>query len=165
MRELRYEVSRPSFRVRVVTLVATLSDSEVYSLSDLSNLYRKRWQVELNFRHIKITMNMYVLKCGTVEGVMKELYKFAIAYNLVRSVMVESALVQGVSVERVAFLDALRWLINAGTGGEVGRILINPSRPDRVEPRVRKRRPKQYPLMKRPRAELPNGLTAKTVAA
>ena len=83
---------------------------------------------------------------------------FALAYNLIRSVMVESARVQEVSVDRVGFLDALRWLIAPGPVGDVNQILINPSRPDRVEPRVRKRRPKQYPLMKKPRSELRNHL-------
>ena len=165
VRELRYRVSRPGFRVRVVTLVTTLLDSEIYPLSELSKLYRRRWQVELNFRHIKISMKMDVLKCKSVDGVMKELIMFAIAYNLIRSVMVESARSQKVSVDRVGFLDALRWLLDPGPVGNVNQILINPSRPDRVEPRVRKRRPKQYPLMKIPRSELRNLLLGKELAA
>lgn len=164
VRELRYQVSRRGFRVKVITLVTTLLDSEIYSLSDLSRLYRRRWQVELNFRHIKITMKMDILKCKSVDGVLKELTVFAIAYNLIRSVMAESARVQDVAVDRVGFLDALRWLIAPGPGGDVSQILINPSRPDRVEPRVRKRRPKQYPVMKLPRAELRKRLLAKDVA-
>ena len=90
---------------------------------------------------------MDILKCKSVDGVMKELTMFAIAYNLIRSVMVESARVQNASVDQVGFLDAVRWLINPGPVGDVSRILINPHRPDRVEPRVRKRRPKQYPVM------------------
>lgn len=165
VREVRYRVSRPGFRVREVTLVTTLLDSEIYPLSELSKLYRRRWQVELNFRHIKISMKMDVLKCKTVDGVMKELTMFAIAYNLIRSVMLESARVQNVSADRVGFLDALRWLIDPGPVGEVGQILINPHRPDRVEPRVRKRRPKQYPVMKKPRAELRNQLLGKKLVA
>ena len=110
-------------------------------------------------------MKMDILKCKSVEGVLKELTMFAIAYNLIRSVMVESARVQNVSVDRVGFLDALRWLIEPGPVGDVSQILINPSRPDRVEPRVRKRRPKQYPVMKKPRTELRNHLLGKKVAA
>ena len=165
VRELRFKVSRRGFRVKEITLVTTLLDSEVYTLSDLSSLYRKRWDIELNFRHIKITMKMDVLKCKTVDGVLKELTMFAIAYNLIRSVTAESARVQKVSVERVGFLDALRWLIAPGGDGEPNQILINPSRPNRVEPRVRKRRPKQYPLMKLPRAELRKRLLDKQVAA
>jgi DDE family transposase len=165
VRELRYRVSRAGFRVRVVTLVTTLLDSEIYPLPELEKLYRRRWQVELNFRHIKISMKMDVLKCRTVDGVMKELTMFALAYNLIRSVMVESAIAQDVSMDRVGFLDALRWLLAPGPIGNVNQILINPSRPDRVEPRVRKRRPKQYPLMKEPRSELRKDLLGKEVAA
>ena len=165
VREVRYEISRPGFRVNVVTLVTTLLDSEAYPLSELSILYRRRWQVELNFRHIKITMKMDILKCKTVDGVLKELTMFAIAYNLIRSVMVESARAQRVAEDRVGFVDAIRWLIAPGLGGDIGQILINPSRADRVEPRVRKRRPKQYPVMKKTRAELRAGLLGKEVAA
>ena len=165
VRELRYQVSRAGFRVREVTLVTTLLDSEIYPLSELSKLYRRRWQVELNFRHIKISMKMDVLKCKTVDGVMKELTMFAIAYNLIRSVMMESARVQKVSADRIGFVDALRWLIEPGATGGAGQILINPSRPDRVEPRVRKRRPKQYPVMKKPRTELRKHLLGKNLVA
>lgn len=73
VRELRYHVSQPGFRVRVVTLVTTLIDVDAYPASELAELYRKRWQVELNFRHIKISMKMDILRSKTVEGVLKEL--------------------------------------------------------------------------------------------
>lgn len=165
VRELRYRVSQRGFRVKEVTLVTTLLDPEVYPASELAELYRRRWQVELNFRHMKITMKMDVLKCRTVDGVLKELTMYAIAYNLIRSVMSESARCQGVAVDRIGFVDALRWLIGAGWDVDVSRIQVNPSRADRIEPRVRKRRPKQYPLMKEPRAVLRNRLMGKEVAA
>ena len=165
VRELRYRVSRRGFRAKAITLVTTLLDGEVYPASELAKLYRRRWQVELNFRHLKITMKMDVLKCKTVEGVLKELTMYAIVYNLIRSVMSESARVQRVALDRVGFLDALRWLNAPRMGGDVTRIAINPSRPNRVEPRVRKRRPKQYPLMKEPRPVLRKRLMAEGVAA
>ena len=165
VREVRYEVSRPGFRVSVITLVTTLLDSDQYPLSELAVLYRLRWQVELNFRHIKITMKMDVLKCRTVDGVLKELTMFALAYNLVQCIRFESAQAQEVPMERIGFLDALRWLLHPDPHGDAGQILINPSRPDRIEPRVRKRRPKKYPLMRKPRAELRNRLLGKDVAA
>ena len=97
-------------------------------------------------------MSMDSLHCKTVDGVMKELAMFALAYNLVRSVMFESARGRKVDVERIGFLDALRWLINPVPGGDPSDILINPLRPDRIEPRVLKRRMKKYPLMKEPRS-------------
>jgi hypothetical protein len=165
VRELRYQVTTPGFRVRVITLVTTLLDPLAYPKSELAVLYRKRWQIELNLRHLKITMNMDSLHCKTVDGVMKELAMFALAYNLVRSVMFESARARKVDVERIGFLDALRWLINPVPGGNPCDILINPLRPDRIEPRVIKRRMKQYPLMKEPRSVHRKRLLTKKLTA
>ena len=165
VRELRYQRTRHGLRVMVVTLVTTLIDADIYPATKLAEPYRKRWQVELNFRHIKITMKIDTLRSTKVDGIMKELTVFIIVYNLIRSVMTESARVQGVAVERIGFLDALRWLTGMGTLGDIGRILIIPVRPDRVEPRVRKRRPKQFPVMQKPRSVLRNRLMEQDVAA
>ena len=165
VRELRYRVDVPGFRVRSITLVTTLLDALIYPKAELAKLFRRRWQIELNLRHIKITMKMDILHCKTVDGVMKELAVFALAYNLVIAVMAESARIQGVSVDRIGFLDALRWLTQPIPGGDPGDILVNPPRADRVEPRVIKRRMKQFPLMKEPRSVLRNRLLQKEVAA
>ncbi len=165
VRELRYRVDVPGFRVRVITLVTTLLDPLIYPKAELAELYRLRWQIELNLRHIKITMKMDVLHCKTVDGVLKELAMFALAYNLVISVMVESARVQKVSVDRIGFLDALRWLTHRGSGGDPGDILVNPLRRNRIEPRVIKRRMKEFPLMKEPRSVLRKRLIGKDLAA
>ncbi len=165
VRELRYRMDVPGFRVRVITLVTTLLDSLIYPKAAIAELYRRRWQIELNIRHIKITMKMDILHCKTVDGVMKELAMFALAYNLVISVMVESARVQKVAVERVSFLDALRWLTQPKSGGDLRDILVNPLRPNQVEPRVIKRRMKKFPLMKEPRPVLRKRLLEKDLAA
>jgi hypothetical protein len=109
-------------------------------------------------------MNMDVLRCETVEGVLKELAVFALAYNLVRSVMIESAAAQGVEVERISLVDAVRWLTGE-EGGDGAELHINPRRPGRFEPRVVKRRPKQYRLMTRPRAVLRKELMTQGDAA
>ncbi len=108
---------------------------------------------------------MDILHCKTVDGVMKELAVFALAYNLVTSAMMGSAGVQDVSVDRIGFLDALRWLRQAMPGGDPGDILVNPFRRDRVEPRVIKPRMKEFPLMKESRSVLRNRLSPKEVAA
>jgi hypothetical protein len=99
-------------------------------------------------------MQMDVLHCKTVPGVLKELTVFAIVYNLVRMVMCQSAMLQHLGVERISFLDALRWLGAPSTGIPLGALIVNPLRPHRVEPRVKKRRPKSFPLMVKPRQEL-----------
>ena len=115
----------------------------------------------MNFKHIKITMKMDVLRCETVDGVLKELAMFAPVYNLVRSVTTESARVQGVAPERVSVIDTIRWLIGTEGDGDVTVLIVNPARPGRVEPRVVKRRPKQYYRMTVPRSELRKKLPMK----
>jgi hypothetical protein len=165
VRELRYKIQTPGYRVGEVTLVTTLLEASLYPAESLADLYFRRWQVEVYLRDLKITLKMDVLKCKTEDGVLKELAVFALVYNLVRSVACESARVQGVAADRVSVTDAVRWLVGAEGGEDLSVILINPSRKGRVEPRVRKRRPKQYPLMKKPRAILRKELTEKKVAA
>jgi DDE family transposase len=154
LREVRYRIATSGFRTREITLVTTLLDAETYCVSDLAELYRQRWQVETALAQLKTTMQMDVLHCKTVPGVLKELTVFAIVYNLVRLVMGQSATLQHLSVERISFLDALRWLGASGTGVPLGALIVNPVRPHRVEPRVKKRRPKSFPFMIKPRQAL-----------
>jgi Transposase DDE domain len=165
VREVRFRVTRPGRRVRWVTLVTTLTDARRYPAAALARLYERRWQVETDLRHLKQTLGLDVLRCRTVPGVLKELLVFVTVYNLVRRVMVEAAERQQVSPDRVSFVDAWRWLQQARAGEPVPRLVINPIRPDRVEPRVRKRRPKQFPLMKRPRAVMREALLRQSLAA
>jgi Transposase DDE domain. len=157
VRELRYAIGRPGFRTRQVTLVTTLVDAEAYPAEALADLYRSRWRVERDLRDLKQTMGMDVLKCKSVDGVLKELHVFALVYNLVRMVVAEASVRQGTTPERISFVDALRWLRDA-EGGLPPRLIVHPDRPNRVEPRVRKRRPKQFPLMKQPRSALKQNL-------
>jgi hypothetical protein len=82
----------------------------------------------------------------------------AVAYNLVRRVMVEAGQRQHVEPNRISFVDALRWLRQAEPGEELPRLKVNPDRPGRVQPRARKRRPKSYKLLNRPRAVLQQAL-------
>jgi hypothetical protein len=164
LREIRYRIGRPGFRTETVTLVTTLLDAELYTVEALAQLYGVRWRVEQNLKHLKQTMKMDVLKCMTVDGVLKELTIFAIAYNLVRVVMMEAAARQGVDLERISFIDALRWLCEMKTA-DLPELVVNPARPGRFEPRVKKRRPKEYPLMKKPRSELRKRLIEQGVAA
>jgi Transposase DDE domain len=154
LREVRYRIATSGFRTREITLVTTLLDAETYCVSDLAELYRQRWQVETALAQLKTTMQMDVLHCKTVPGVLKELTVFAIVYNLVRMVMCQSATLQHLSVEQISFMDALRWLGASDTGVPLGALIVNPVRPHRVEPRVKKRRPKSFPFMIKPRQAL-----------
>jgi hypothetical protein len=165
VRELRYKVNVPGCRTREVTLVTTLLDPVQYPAKELARLYGLRWQAETNLRHLKETMKMDVLRCETVEGVQKELALFAVVYNLVRRVMEEAGRRQGVEPNRISFADAWRWLQQAQRGEPLPELVVNPERPGRVQPRVKKRRPKEYQLMKQPREELRKALFRQKHAA
>ena len=158
VRELRYRVNQPGFRVEQVTLVTTLLDAKKYTAQALAELYGMRWQVETNLSHLKRTLGMDVLRCETVRGVKKELLVFALVYNLVRAVMLEASRRQEVPLARISFIDALRWLATARPGADLPDLVINPRRPNRVEPRQVKRRPKSYSLLTKPRDELRKAL-------
>ncbi len=165
VRELRYKIRTPGYRVGEVTLVTTLLDASVYPAEALADLYFRRWQVEVYLRDLKITLKMDVLKCKTVDGVLKELAVFALVYNLVRSVACEAAKARGEAADRVSVTDTVRWLVGAEGDEDLSVILTVPKRKGRFEPRVKKRRPKQYDLMTRPRRELRKELLDKEVAA
>lgn len=163
VRELRYRVSRKGFRSKKVTLVTTLLDPAVYSKEALADLYMHRWQIETNLRHLKQTLGMDVLKSKTVEGIQKEIAVFTLVYNLVRLVMLEAGVKQGVAPNRISFIDALRWLRHATPGEPVPPLRVNRDRAGRVEPRVVKRRPKSFPWMSRPRRVLRQRLAGRRV--
>jgi hypothetical protein len=165
VRELRYQIVQRGCRTKVITLVTTLLDARAYPARDLAALYGQRWQVETNLRHLKTTMKMEVLHCQTVAGVRKELLMFAVAYNLVRLVMLEASGRQGVPPERISFADALRWLRTAAPGTPLPRLVVNPDRRHRVEPRVVKRRPKGYSRLTCPRRTRRKRLASNTHAA
>jgi hypothetical protein len=165
VRELRYRVPTPGFRTRQVTLATTLLDPDRYPATALAELYRGRWQVETNLRYLKQTLGLAVLKSRSVAGVEKEILVFALVYNLVQSAMAGAAAAQGVPRERISFVDALRHLRWPLAATAPPGLWVNPHRPDRYEPRVRKRRPPEYSLMTQPRAVLRKALRRKDDAA
>ena len=168
LRELRYKVQKKGFRTRSVTLVTTLCDAREYPAAELAGQYLGRWGIEVNPGHLKTTppgVKMDVLKCKSVDGIMKELMVFTLVYNLVRLVMLKAAQQQGVAVDRIGFADALRWLRDARGGGAPPGLIVNPARDGRVEPRVVKRRPKPLPLMTQPRDTLRQALLSRSPAA
>jgi hypothetical protein len=165
VRELRYTIVVRGCRTRVVTIATTLLDPERYPANEIAALYGQRWQIELNFRHLKQTLKMEVLHCQTVSGVQKELAMYALVYNLVRVVMCEAAKQQDVPVDRLSFIDAVRWLADAVYGRTELKLRLVPHRPGRYQPRAVKRRPKQYNLLNQPRDVLRKRLLATKVAA
>lgn len=169
VRVVQRAVDVPGFRSETITLVTTLTDSSEFSAEELVALYRKRWSVEIFFRDVKITLGMDVLKCQSPAAVRRELTMYLICHNLLRGMIQEAARQENVPVEHISFKGAAQqlghWLwLFTGEGlshGERRKRVQEfytalasaplPERPNRTEPRVRKRRPKNYRLMTRPR--------------
>jgi DDE family transposase len=154
VRELRRTTTRPGFRPTTLTVATTLLDPVAYPADDVMALRIRRWDVETDLLYLKTIMGMDVLRCKTVDGVKKELWIFLLIYNLVRRVMIAAAQRQQVPVSRISFSSALHWLRHARVGDTLPNLKLVPYRPNRMEPRVIKRRPKQYDIMTKPRDEL-----------
>ena len=157
VRELRYRITARGMRTREVTLATTLLDSMRYPKREIARLYGLRWEIETNFRHLKTTMKMEHVKCRSAEGVIRELMIFALVYNLIRAAMAQAAQRQAVTdANRISFIDTLRWLRSVLTAAPIEttpELIVNPLRPDRHHPRVKKRRMKEYDLMNKPRSQ------------
>jgi hypothetical protein len=143
----------------------TLLDPEAYPAEESASLYEIRWWFEEYLKALKKTMNMDGLKCRTVDGGLKELAVYAMAYDPVRLRMIEASGRQRSGVERISFIDALRWLRDGEDSEEMAELVVNPAWRGRSEPRRKKRRPKRYDLMRVPRAELRKRLREQDLAA
>jgi hypothetical protein len=155
VRELRYTIPAKGQRTRVITIATTLLDPLLYPKDAVAELYGVRWQVETHFAELKTTLKMRKLKCKTEDGIRKEMAIYCLIYNLVRAVMVKAAQQQGVTPDRISFIDTIRWLTLAQVGEVIPRLLVNKKR-DRHEPRVIKDLQDTYRKMTRPRSELRN---------
>jgi len=169
VREIQVNVSKPGFRVASFVAVTTLTDAKAYSREEVAELYRHRWMVELDIRAIKQTMGMDVLRCKTPEMVRKEIWTCLLAYNLIRRSLLQSALAAGVLPRTLSFTAALQttaagWMMAAISDDERLAPMIDSAmaimasyvvghRPDRVEPRAVKRRPKKVALLMQPRTQ------------
>lgn len=165
IRAVRFRHKVKGFRSREVILYTTLLDPERYPKAKLIELYRQRWEMELRLRDIKTYMGLELLRCKTPEGCRKELWMGLLAYNLIRTVMADAAIKHKVNLARISFAGTAQRL-EAFSAGYIARLdpcaayklLIQhiatdllPYRPNRVEPRKRKRRPKNYRLLNKPR--------------
>jgi hypothetical protein len=165
VREIRRRVKLPHGRRKTITVVTTLLDPERYPAMEIIRLMARRWDVEINLRHLKTTMGMEVLRCKSVRGVQKEFAVYRLVYNLVCLVLLEAARRQVVEVRRLSFADAWYWLRGAQPGEPMPPIKLNPHRPGRLEPRLLKRRPKKYGWLQQPRAQARKALLQQQLAA
>ena len=145
-------------------LVTTLLDHRKVSKDDLSALYARRWNVELDLRNLKTTTGMDVLSCQTPQMNEKQLWVHLLAYNVIRLLMAQAACKAGIDPRELSFKHTVqlwtewvsRGLSAAKDGGRLFTLIAQcrvGNRPGRIEPRMRKRRPKPYPWLKIPRAQ------------
>ena len=178
IRLVKTTIHQKGFRTRSLTVATTLTDSTEYTAADLSELYRQRWLAEIDIRSIKSTMEMDVLRCKSPETVRRELWTALLAYNLIRQSMVTASLQSQCSPRQLSFAAALQkvatslktaYLLNAEQltqmiAAHLKAMVHNivGDRPDRVEPRAIKRRPKKQKLLMQPRDEARAALLAAT---
>ena len=170
VRETRVRVEQPGFRTQVLVVATTLLDAETYSSFDLAELYRSRWNAELDLRSLKQTLQMDILRCKTPELVRKEIWTHILAYNLIRTIIAQAAVKHGIVPRTISFKGAVQTLEafqpviaiqgerNSATRHHLYQQLLDAiathrvaDRPDRFEPRRRKRRPKPYDRLMKPR--------------
>ena len=169
MTPAQYEQAPDTLTVRELCtggkiLVTTLLCPKQTPKADLKALYRERWHVELDLRHIKTTLGMEMLSCKTPAMAQKEIWIYLLAYNLIRLMMAQAATLAECLPRALSFKHTLQlwvaWDHHVGTDRE-GRlhglfVLIAEqrvgNRPGRIEPRAVKRRPKPFPLLTEARA-------------
>jgi hypothetical protein len=165
LREVRVRVAQKGFRTKSLVVVTTLLDAEHYPTEEIAILYRQRWQAELHLRSLKTVLEMEHLRCKTPERVRNEFYMHLVGYNLIRGVMAAAACQSARSPWQLSFKGTLQTLnhflplllTRAATEACCNALLeavashLVGDRPDRFEPRVIKRRPKQYKRLREPR--------------
>ena len=179
VREVRVRVAQRGFRTRRLVVATTLADATAYPAQALAGLYRTRWHAELDLRSLKVTLGVDVLRCQSPELVRAEFWMHVLGYNLIRGVMADAAVGVRCAPRELSFAAAVQavWAFGAwgafdpARAADLRRGLLAlvgcqrvGNRPDRVEPRARKRRPKHGALLTVPRdrarARLRRGLGA-----
>jgi len=176
MRELSVTVRRKGFRSRTITIVTTLLDARQYPADDLADLFRLRWNCELDIRALKTHMGMHEFRCKTPEMVRKEFWAYLLAYNLIRIRMAQAGAIYGVppremsfttAKEAVAIYSDLMLLADDRLQAELVDDMLHHiashrvgKRPGRVEPRAVKRRKSKHSHLTKPRAQARKELTS-----
>ncbi|GAG32413.1 unnamed protein product, partial [marine sediment metagenome] len=110
IRECRVRIDQPGFRIKILILATTLLDAEEFTKDDLAELYRARWNAEIDFRSLKVTLQMDFLRCKTPELVRKEIWTHILAYNLIRTIMAQAATGHGIQPRTISFKGAVQTL-------------------------------------------------------
>ena len=169
VRMVRVASAPKGFRSRTIVVATTLLDPIETPADEIRALYRDRWMAELNLRSIKVQLGMDILRGKSVDVVTKEIIMHLVEYNLIRLLMWHAAREHDCDLHRLSFTGTLhRWrdvlplMLRARSRAEALQLVTCllrwiaadpvPDRPNRVEPRRKKRRPKAYSLLNKPRS-------------
>lgn len=147
LRQVQHRVSNPAGRCRQLTLITSLMDAKAYPPEQIAAHYARRWEVEIDIRHMKQTLNLEFFKTKSKANHQRELLLRAIAYNLVRLVMVRAALIMKCPSKQVSFSDACRWIQSPHSPDTLCKLLKNPLRTRTSRPRKIKYRGKNFRTM------------------
>jgi hypothetical protein len=167
MREIRVRIAEPGFRTNEVIVVTNLLDAEQYPADEIAALYRARWYAETDLRSLKTTMQMEVLRGKTPDIVRKEIWVHALAHNLICTAIAQAARRFDVQPRTISFKGTLQTLLAfqpklaSASPTDLPRLIEVfwqamivhrvGDRPNRIEPRAKKRRPIRYPFLTQPR--------------
>jgi hypothetical protein len=167
LRELQITVRKRGYRPKKRIIVTTLIDVRQHRGEELAELYLQRWHAELDLRCLKQAMHMEELRSKTPAMVRKEIWVHLLAYNLIRGLIAEAARRCRRPPRTISFtgavqtLNAFQFLLASCRHDRPhdihGRLLEAMAthrvgdRPGRVEPRAKKRRKKNYPVLTQPR--------------
>jgi hypothetical protein len=162
-------VSQRGFRVQQYVIATTLVNAAHYSKAAVASLYKNRWEVEGMIRSLKTYMQMEMLRCRTPAMIDKEIWAYLLGYNLTRKIMAQAAQRHGFQPWQISFTQTLQSLdsyrITLAKASPAVALSVAEQllfgltkvrvgqRPDRVEPRRQKRRPKPYGYLTKPRQE------------
>jgi len=170
LREIKYSITEPGFRTKSIIVITTLTDPEEFSAEAIAELYGYRWNVELDIRSIKCNLNLDHVRCKSPEMVRRELWTTILAYNLIRSTAAGAAMLHDVKPREISFTSTGQFVLAAWAVISLGKIskqalldyaqtmlenIANcrvANRPGRIEPRLIKKRPKQYKHLRVPRS-------------
>jgi len=156
VREIRVQIRKNGFRTKIIYVITSLLDPKTYPKEDIAQLYRARWNIEIDLDSIKTDLGMNILRCKTPVMIEKEIWTHLLTYNLIRVFMCQSAVQHGLNPREISFKAALQIFesfriimstANSKDYESLHRTMITlmrahkvGNRPNRYEPRVLKRR-------------------------
>jgi IS4 transposase len=170
-RLIYFRIEKKGFRPIDVYLFTTLLSSTEYPMDDIFELYGMRWQVEIDLRQIKTTLEMEQFEVKSAQMFRKELIAGLLTYNIIRALMLKTAIKKDIEVRKLSFQKCLRrirkilfhflpsWAFEKGNAidyllDQLAKCTL-PNQPNKVkyEPRKVRRKPAVYPQLRGSREE------------